>query len=313
MRALLFASRLFSRAWPARPIRPLSAHSLKAGTVSADERGVNSNVRSAVIGACTAALVVATAFAPRLIGGDKDEVSFRAASTGSEAEAPMDTSTDYGAPGTSTMIETTSSTQGGTSTTARQDDEWENSTTSSSLGTTTTLPLEERVDKVEERVTIIEDRLSTTTTQPTTTSTTKPPVRTVKISVVVRKGSGDFSDIPNQPFWGRCHPAGIVQHHQGGQSLWETDSGIFEFDEPLVLTFVVPADQQVWCAFGLTAHKHWDRVTDVQKLVNGASHPGTSVECLMPAPGKPYKRTAEGTEYLPGVSAGCDVEYTVIN
>jgi hypothetical protein len=164
--------------------------------------------------------------------------------------------------------------------------------------------LDERVTDVEDRVTVIEQSTTTTTTR---------RYRTVRISVVVHRGSGDFSDVPNQPYWGRCHPGGIRQHHEGGEALWADEAGVFTYDKPLVLTFEVPADDQVWCAFGLKAHNHWERATDVQSIVNGVSHSGMSTECLMPAEGKSYKRTAEGPEYLPGRYDGCDVAYTVIH
>ena len=138
-------------------------------------------------------------------------------------------------------------------------------------------------------------------------------MRTVNVSMVVHRGKGNFSSVPNQPFRGVCHPDGIRREHEGGEPLWEEESGTAEFGEPLVVTFEVGADRQAWCAFYLQPHAHWERVTDVSTVVNGSSHSATNVECLMPAPGESYRPTVEASQYLPGRSDGCEVAFTIVH
>jgi hypothetical protein len=110
------------------------------GSGPADKTGVNSNVRSALIGGLAATFVVAASLAPKLASDSRSEVTIHQAS--SDAEQAGESTTTVPAP------ETTATTAAPT--------------------TTTTAPLEERVTNVEHRVTVIEQTTTTTAPKPTT-------------------------------------------------------------------------------------------------------------------------------------------------
>jgi hypothetical protein len=98
---------------------------------------LHANVKSAIYGGLAATFVVAAAFAPRLVSGDRPEVSIQNTSADSDTTV-------------SSAAETTTS------------------TTAAPTTTSVEAPLKERVTKVEERVTIIEQTTTTTAPKPTT-------------------------------------------------------------------------------------------------------------------------------------------------